>query len=243
MLSPDAVITPPGPCTFALCQDFEDVAEGSPPSSAVWRRVDSGIVVGKTHAFRGNQAMHIPGVRKGSFMVETGQGLPLAGGMLFGRIYLYVDKAPTLGAHYLHHVFLTARGTNATGNAMQHHFGASSYDDGRAHSFLSYNSWSPKGYSGGKQEDHFPEALPFQSWECIEWKFDSTQSQATFWWNGRELKEIGFTNPAGQATFDFPQFDSISIGWTEFHDTDADWEVWIDEIALADQRIGCFASQ
>jgi hypothetical protein len=120
---------------------------------------------------------------------------------------------------------------------MQHLFGGQAYQ-GRPSHYLSYNSWSPMGYSGPGSKFH-PTGVPSKAWQCLEWSFDTTESRATFWWNGTELTAIGWKNPAGQPQFDFPDFRSLAIGWTEFHESETPWEVWIDEIAVGNERIGC----
>ncbi len=226
------------PCTFALCESFEDVPVGSPPSSTLWQNVDDGIVVDSARAFRGSKSVHIPAFAgKGNYMMQTTKGLPLPGKSLFGRVFFWIENAPPFGQTYLHWALVNATGKNAAGNDMQHLFGGQAFE-GKPGNYLSYNSWSPQGYSG-PQKGYHPVGVPLKSWQCVEWSFDTTLSQAQFWWNGAELTEIAFQNPPGMTKFDFPEFRSVSIGWVEFHDSASPWEVWIDEIALGAERIRC----
>ncbi len=224
------------PCAFTLCETFEDVPVGGRPSSAVWSSVGAGIVVDEVHAFRGTKALHIPPTLKGSHMISTSKGLPMPGKNLFGRVFFWIENAPPFGKGYLHWTLAQSLGKNAAGNSMQHNFGGEAYG-GKPSTYLSYNSWSPAGYSGFSKAHSV--GIPLKAWQCVEWHYDTTQSKATFWWNGAELTSLGFTNPPGMTQFNFPDFTKVSIGWTEYHDPLSPWEVWIDEIALHSERIGC----
>ena len=44
----------------------------------------------------------------------------------------------------------------------------------------------------------------------------------------------GNTNP-----YILPQFDAVSIGWQEYQPSSETFEMWIDEVAIDSQRIGC----
>ncbi len=73
--------------------------------------------------------------------------------------------------------------------------------------------------------------------------------------NGRNLFRLGTDNsvdPNGTGDwttpthggnsaepFILPQFTGVWLGWYEYQVTDETFEVWIDEIAIDDQRIGC----
>lgn len=226
------------PCAFTLCESFEGVAEGARPDPAVWRASSTKIVVDSMHAFRGARALHIPAFAgKGSYTLTTSKGFPPATRRFFGRLFFWIENAPPMGQTYLHWALVNATGRNAAGNDMQHLFGGQAFT-GKPDSYFSYNSWSPMGYSGPGSKYH-PAGIPLRSWQCVEWTFDTTDSSARFWWNDSEMTAIAWKNPPTQPQFDLPDFRAVAIGWTEFHDAATPWEVWIDEIAIGPERIGC----
>jgi hypothetical protein len=161
------------PCAFTLCESFESVADGARPDPAVWRSGSSKIVVDSVRAFRGKQALHIPAFAgKGGYMITTSKATPAGSKKHFGRLFLWIENAPPFGKTYLHWAIVNASGRNAVGNDMQHLFGGQAYQ-GRPSHYLSYNSWSPMGYSGPGSKFH-PTGVHSKAWQCLEWSFDTT---------------------------------------------------------------------
>src|SRR5262249_39950519 len=86
----------------------------------------------------------------------------------------------------------------------------------------------------------FNTTIPLKSWQCLEWYFNTPKNEARLWWNGQERTKLGWSDSrSNEPKYDFPEFKSLSIGWGTYQKPDAPFEVWIDEIAIGNERIGC----
>jgi hypothetical protein len=78
-----------------------------------------------------------------------------------------------------------------------------------------------------------------KKWHCIEVYFDMTASEARIWLDDVERTKLHWQNNMPGA-FTFPAaIRSLSFGWVEYQPPQTPWDVWIDEIAVDGQRIGC----
>jgi hypothetical protein len=91
------------------------------------------------------------------------------------------------------------------------------------------------------------------NWTCLEWLFDAqngTQSQAAdprIWQDGNEVTfEPGFeydlTNTPGlprPVTPKASNFVGIEVGLTMYHDIDQKTNIYMDDLAFGNQRVGC----
>jgi hypothetical protein len=90
-------------------------------------------------------------------------------------------------------------------------------------------------------------------WVCWEWEFDGTNDEAHLWLDGELMTEIdavksgkqcqgpGFMGRPMKPTYlwEGPQmFDKLIVGWEQYQDTPAQ-EVWIDDLVLGTERVGC----
>jgi len=73
-----------------------------------------------------------------------------------------------------------------------------------------------------------------------KWHVDyATQSYQLFI-DGKEIPEVKLNNGAGNYTGTEipPFFDSLSFGWNNYQSAGAGFTAWIDDIAIAHERIG-----
>ena len=90
-------------------------------------------------------------------------------------------------------------------------------------------------------------------WVCWEWEFDGTTNSAFLWLDGQAMTEIdavgfgtqcqgpGFNGVPMSAEYPWeaPQvWDKLVIGWEQYQDMPAQ-EVWIDDVVIGSERIGC----
>ncbi len=59
------------------------------------------------------------------------------------------------------------------------------------------------------------------------------------WKDGVELPALHATSPFNGVAFKMPVFDALNIGWAHYQNPEAGFEVWVDEVAVDAQRIGC----
>ncbi|MCC6810953.1 MAG: hypothetical protein IT381_26220 [Deltaproteobacteria bacterium] len=86
--------------------------------------------------------------------------------------------------------------------------------------------------------------VPLKQWLCVEWHFDGTLMEQRFWIESAERTKLFASRTVhGGAKVDyvFPQFNELALGWMLYQGgtTPAGFDMWIDEVAIDDQRIGC----
>ena len=77
-------------------------------------------------------------------------------------------------------------------------------------------------------------------WTLAEWFVDHATQTYRFFINGLEVPEIAISKGAGQFTgAEIPAvFESLSFGWNNYQPAGEGFVAWIDDIALAKERIG-----
>jgi endoglucanase len=78
----------------------------------------------------------------------------------------------------------------------------------------------------------------------MEWQMQSSNNSVAVWINGVAKPEMGVsTQSHGGANVNlvFPTFNQIKIGWQLYQggSTPAQFDLWLDDIALATSRLGC----
>lgn len=82
-------------------------------------------------------------------------------------------------------------------------------------------------------------------WHCAEW-FVSGETQAyRFYYDGENVAPLDFANGtgnfgSGQSKSDIPSaWTSIWIGFTNYQTATPGFTTWVDDLAVANERIGC----
>jgi hypothetical protein len=235
--APDASPDAPAGCAFAFCEDFEGVAAGAPPDPKVWSR-SGNIVVEAAPGGGTGQAMH---VRAGQAPTETyvsqTRTLPALGEAFFARVRMYIAARPT---EFFHWSFTEARGKDVRGTVVR--YGGISV--GCQPGMFCRNSFffqiKPLVYGpdeGGSASDDLTPVIPEKKWVCLEWYLNSKTMEARLWWDGEERPQAHYL--AGKP-IPFPAFDRFYLGWALYQTgTTGPWEVWFDDLAIADRRVGC----
>jgi hypothetical protein len=79
---------------------------------------------------------------------------------------------------------------------------------------------------------------------CIEWMHKGDTNETRFWWDGVEHPSL-YTQPSTphqgnpSQPFILPQFNNVWLGWQEYQTVTQTFELWLDEIAIDKDRIGC----
>jgi hypothetical protein len=219
-------------CPFKLCEDFEEVADGQLPDPAIWQRAVSGggtLEVVSTMARRGRKSLHIhtPAGPSETYLRET-RTFPAPNNSFYGRLFFYFDRRP---AAFVHWNVVEGRGT---GNNNRIRYG------GIAN--MTFGNWflfnvQRLGANETGIDDDAKPPIPAQTWVCMEWMFNGTTSEARLWWDGVERPRMHVTGLDPQ--FAMPSFRELYLGWALYQNIEAGYEVWIDGIALDDQKIGC----
>jgi len=87
--------------------------------------------------------------------------------------------------------------------------------------------------------------MPQGQWTCLEWHFDGNTDTMELYVDGQIIDDVTVVEMGdgciAHDTGDYwyaPIFDTMRLGWEHYQATSAR-EMWIDDVALDDERIGC----
>jgi hypothetical protein len=250
------------PCGAALfCDDFESYPTGSPPGGG-WTTSQNGgtVVVDDSRVYGGKRAVKVSSTGTAAFRsvlisLQDESFLPPAGNVLYGRMMFWLDSAPTTMIHW---TFIDTVGlVPGTDYHAVYRYGGqipvAAEDGGFLGSQLLANYDTPDSYDTppiGPSSDCWVHAasddvVPVAAWTCAEWEFDGSHDTMHFWKNGTALADLTMTG-TGQgcvsqpATFPWtaPTLAQVDLGW-ESYQADGPRTIWIDDVAIGSERIGC----
>lgn len=242
------------PETALFCDDFEDHALAQPPG-APWRMSvndGSSISVDEVQAFSGTQAAHVNATlgaayRRGYMALDQGSPaniFPAAAQEMYGRSMMYLQAIPGVMSHW---TFIQGEGPSADGthNALyryggQHQNGAqlmANYET--TTNAVSTDCW-----------DHSASVMPTATWTCVEWRFAVATNEMQFWLNGTELTDIHVTqqgegcvgNSLNGQWIAPPAFETLYLGWEHYQLPTNPIDLWIDDVVISTERVGCPAA-
>jgi len=245
--------------TALLCDDFESYALGAAPGGK-WGNNQSGgtVAVDGTHVHSGAKAVKMSaatatGYRSVMLTLKSMSVLPVTGGVVYGRMWFWLDSAPTTSVHW---TFVDGSGPvpGQSYSAVYRYGGQTPLTSGTTFlgSQLMANYDTPDSYNTpavGPSSDCWlhanTEVVPVTTWTCAEWMFDTTHNTMRFWQSGTELTDLAMTG-TGQgcvhqpATFEWlaPTVEEIDVGW-ESYQADGARNMWIDDVGIGTQRLGC----
>ena len=219
-----------------ICDGFEAQSPGDQPDSGLWHVVTNPgntIEVSNTRAARGSQSLHIHSPVTGSIgaTIRTSRGFPAPSNTIYGRLFLYLDAAQAPGGH---NTVVRASGAASNGsNLIQ--FGA------MFHNYVA-NWGGPGADNGGYSQT----AFPVKKWVCLEWAHKGDEAELNVWADGASIFVMTNNWVQGNQRLQGPKiaYNELDIGWEVYEHFDDDlnsgtYEVYIDEIAVDYQRIGC----
>ncbi len=226
-----ALVFGPSQCAgsgFLLCEDFE----GASIDSQRWQVENGAPHIGSAHAARGTHALELSFKAGQASQVLKLSKLPeQLKQHLFGRLYVWSQEETPIfrnpGDNY--DTFQHVEFFRAKSPAQNDYMGFSTGVVG------AMRLTSPN--------DHAVDAGHFSAgkWMCVEWEFDPKQKFARGWLNDGGVESSGKTN-LGDPNWALPagdSFDSAYLGLVVITRTTPDMHVWIDELALGTERIGC----
>jgi hypothetical protein len=248
------------PCkTALLCDDFEAYNPGGAPGGPWAVNQNKGTVAvdtGKAHS--GKRAVKVSadasgGYRSAMLVLKNAPFLPTKDGVVYGRMMFFLESAPTGTVHW---TFIDGEGpVPGQGYHALYRYGGQhpiTQNNMFVGSQLMANYDTPDSYQNppvGPSSDCWlhsdKKVVPVGAWTCAEWRFDTAANKMQFWLNGTELTDLAM-NGTGQgcvhqdASFPWsaPSFERIDLGWESYQADDAR-VIWIDDVAIDTQRIGC----
>ena len=228
-----------GTAGVLLCEDFET----GTLDTNTWKVTGTPPKIDGLQFARGAKALHVSIVGNGASYIKETKTFPVANNAYWGRMFVYFHQMPQTPMSYAHWTFAAASGTGTTGEIrlsgqMQNTkniFGVGT-DSGSDPNGT--GDWT----NSDKDPNNAPKPVPQDEWLCIEWMNKGDTSETKFFWDATEHPSLytsktvhgGNTKP-----YVLPQFTSQWVGWQEYQTSTLPFELWIDEVAIDTQRIGC----
>ena len=227
-----------------LCEDFESGVL----DTATWTTLGgTKPVIDGVQKARGAKALHFTIMGSGQSAIRESRTFPAPNNTYYGRAFVYFASlpTPTTGFTYSHWTMIAATGSQVSGEIRvsgQMQNGMSYWGVGTDNRVDANGTgdWT----NSDKDPNGKPVAVPTGRWLCIEWMHKGDTNETRFWWDGVEHPSL-YTMPStphgGNPTepIILPQFKNVWLGWAEYQPTMEPFELWLDEIAIDKDRIGC----
>jgi len=239
------------PATALFCDDFEDDALGQFPGAPWQNQTGSGatVRVDGMQAFSGTHAVHVNSpagaYRRGYFSLQNGSGIfPGAAREMFGREMIWLDATPNATVHWTI-IQAEGRAANGTHDIYYRYGGQQQGGAGLMASYETNMGVSTDCYS------HSATRIPTQAWACVEWRFSVANNEMQIWLNGRELSDLHVIDrptTAGSGCLGNgqngewlapPAFSTLHLGWEQYQQHSNDTNLWVDDVVVSTQRVGC----
>ncbi len=219
-----------------LCEDFET----GKLDDKLWEVGGNAPIIDAGKAMRGTHSAHFHTDNNGLSFIKEKKTFPAVNNTFWGRMFFYVDALPVT-PDYAHFTIIEAAGTGDSSAVREggqyRKFGVGT-DGGPSKDWTNIDADPTK--ASAKE-------IPEKAWMCVEWLYKGDTSETRFFWDGVEHPSL-YTFPqvkhGGQSPnveYNLPNFDSVWVGWWMYQSnpTPDHFDVWIDEIAIDKDRIGC----
>ncbi|HEX7900968.1 MAG TPA: hypothetical protein VF950_24630 [Planctomycetota bacterium] len=234
---PPQDIPPIGKAKPLLYEDFETTAPGQIPKG-YQKQGEVAVVDGVGHS--GRRCLRVEAAVNGPRRITAnGDAIKAIGGQHWGRLYYKVQLPTAVPANGVIHSTLVAG--SATSPLAKDPIEVRPLDTilntGGQYGFI-YNVQPRQRPEFGKGS---PGTFKFtDQWTLAEWYVDFATQTYRLFINGEEVKEIAFMKGAGQfKDAEIPEsFESLSFGWWNYQKAEPGFVAFIDDIAIAKDRLG-----
>jgi hypothetical protein len=229
---------PLGKGKFLIYEDFETTNAGQIPRG--YQKTGSVSVVADT-AHTGRQSLRIDAASNGPRRITLrGNAVAALGGQHWGRLYFKVQQPspqPDNGVIHSTLVAGSAKSPLPAKDGIEVRVLDTVMNNKGEYQYL-YNVQPQKraefGKGGGYQSRFTDE------WTLAEWSVDYATQTYRLFINEKEVTDVAFSKGAGKFEgSEIPEvFESLSFGWNNYQNAGKGFVAWIDDIALAKDRIG-----
>ena len=233
-----AVLDPPlGHGKVLLIEDFEAVAAGQVPRGYT---KTGAVAVVEDVAHSGRKSLRLDAAGNGPRRITLkGDVVTALGGQHWGRLYFKVQlPAPEPAGGVIHSTLVAGSAQSPLAKDPIEVRVLDTVLGGKGLHQWIYNVQPSKRPEFGKGSSYVHKYT--DEWTLAEWSVDfATQSYRLFL-NGAEVKDIAFSKGAGNfKDSEIPElFESLSFGWNNYQAAGKGFVAWIDDIALAKERLG-----
>lgn len=220
---------------FAICESFEDTADGAFPDGFGARGDEWGqgtIGVASDEAKRGNKSLKVDGGNDGQHFMDYKGNLGALASHHYGRVFMKVaTPAPWPSDGVLHADFIEGLGPNSSGGQHNVRWGVVENTQNKFQWIFNVQPSNAGEWGDGTSYDYdWP-----GEWQCIEWYYDEPSQDGTLWIDGAEIPiDVGQSHAP-----EIPVFESLGVGLANYQPAGEGFTVWFDELAYDDERIGC----
>ena len=222
-----------GKAKYLFCDDFES------GTLAKWDVFSlNQATVDSLQSARGSKAWHIASADRA--LISPKGLFPLAGPVYYARLFVYFNNLPNLQFSHWSLAF-TANGW-AAGDWQARIQGSG---QGNVHNWSVGSDGSTNFGDWGNADTDSLGRVPTKSWECVEWMMNNQTNEIRVWINNIEQTSL-YINPTTSKSFTstkqsfvLPAANELYIGFTEYISPGATNELWIDEVAINNSKIGC----
>ncbi|RKH15793.1 hypothetical protein D7Y13_14845 [Corallococcus praedator] len=223
------------PASAYICESFDNGQNG-------WKTPDeehnATITIDSTRTRSGSGALHVV-TEAGHNEFPLGEeedpqtiahlrkDIPTFGTALYARAYVYLNRAAPQDVMGTYFILFSPKEGSFGGIELQ----------GMVNGGFALDDWSGVEGTGWNYQDDLKVTTSPNRWTCIEWAVKRTNATDT---TGRAQVYVD-----GTLAFDFPNvgmrpFSNFAVGYGFVHPHgDSASETWIDDVAVAPERIGC----
>ncbi|WP_344933027.1 hypothetical protein [Sphaerisporangium flaviroseum] len=227
-----------GNAKLLFCEDFQTLPTGGASTLKWGIDTEHGTLTVERGGRDGQKVLRVHTEGNGRAFLKVDDFTP-PGNSFFGRVRLRVKEFP-VAPDWAHYTLIEATGD---GPEIVRPLGGQyvpEVDGGVA-------LWGV-GADGGPTGDwtNWRESAPSRAgvWQCLEWRMDATDNRISLWFDGVAKPDLTVSthdHGGNDVDFVFPRFDTLKLGWQLYqgNPTPAAYDVWLDDIALSTQRVGC----
>jgi hypothetical protein len=227
---------PVGKGKLLLLEDFESTESGDVPKGYV-KQGAVGVVDDVAHS--GRRSLRSEPATNGPRRITLkGDVLKELGGTYWGRLYFKV-QIPSPDPEKVHSTIVSATAQSPLHNEVIEVRTVDMVLGAKGTYQYLYNvqprSKRPEFGKGGAYKHTYK-----NEWVLAEWYVDHATQTYRLFIDGAEIKDVAFTKGAGNFEgSELPEvYESISFGWNNYQQAGKGFTTWIDDIALAKDRIG-----
>lgn len=242
------------PAAAVFCEDFESHALGEAPGGP-WSPDGAGtMTIDAQQVFGGSQSVRLTTTAgyDGRALLGLDDSSVFPTTHYFGRMHMYVTEASPDGVHWT--MIQSSGMTEAEAEGVwDGPFMAELRYGGMHQQRLMANYETPGTYNtppDGPASDCWQNAqtvMPQGEWACFEWEFDSETDTMRLWLDGELVEGLelgtagqGCVNPGTNDVWYYPEtFERVDLGWVDYQNFGGERELWIDDVALGFERLGC----
>jgi len=222
---------------LTLCDGFE----GESINSSLWsvgKSSQNTVELVADQAARGAKSVHIH-TQDGFGYLKNESFFPAPMNNYFGRMFVRVARFSTVD--WAHWTLAEAAGT---GDGSVIRVGGQYKTDASKNRWGIGSDSGPTGDWTNHDEDPNgnPSEPPTNTWVCLEWEHRGSENVTRFFVDDVEHPSLATTvSNHGGSSVDYilPQMTSVWFGFWQYQADSEGFDVWIDEVALNSERIGC----